>query len=121
MPPGRRSAPEVCLNAMGCNFTWGLHGRPLVQGHRGAGYTAPPNSMEAMIRAAQMGLDSIEFDVWQLKCGTLIVAHGPEYLEPGDIGLRKFTLEDLKEEEEEFSLFSQVVRFCTKKAYENEH
>lgn len=73
--------------------------------------------MEAMIRASQMNLDSVEFDVWQLRCGTLIVAHGPEFLEAGDIGLRKFTLEELEqEEEEEFSLFSQVVRFCVKKS-----
>lgn len=115
MPPGRRNAPEVCLNAMGVNYTWGLKCRPHVQGHRGAGYAAPPNSMEAMITAANHGLDSVEFDVWQLKCGALIVAHGPEYLEAGDIGLRKFTLEELQEDGEEFSLFSQVVKFCQKK------
>jgi glycerophosphoryl diester phosphodiesterase len=116
MPPGRRPLPEASPGAMGC-FTWGLSDRPAVQGHRGAGYAAPPNSMEAMIRASQMNLDSVEFDVWQLRCGTLIVAHGPEFLEAGDIGLRKFTLEELEqEEEEEFSLFSQVVRFCVKKS-----
>jgi len=115
MPPGRHTAPEVCFNAMGVNHTLGLQiGRPHVQGHRGAGYAAPPNSMEAMITAAQHGLDSVEFDVWQLKCGALIVAHGPEYLEAGDIGLRKFTLEELREDGEECSLFSEVVKFCLK-------
>lgn len=115
MPPGRRNAPELCFNAMGVNYTWGLQGRPHVQGHRGAGYAAPPNSMEAMITAAEQGLDSVEFDVWQLKCGALIVAHGPEYLEAGDIGLRKFTLEELREDGDEFSLFCDVVKFCQKK------
>ena len=46
--------------------TSGLKHRPAVQGHRGAGFSAAPNSMDAMVLASELHLDSVEFDVGEL-------------------------------------------------------
>jgi len=34
-----------------------------VEGHRGAGYLEPENSIKAFKKAIELGLDSVEFDV----------------------------------------------------------
>lgn len=46
-----------------------------IQAHRGASKERPENSMAAFRRAAELGADGIELDVYRLKDGRLIVYH----------------------------------------------
>lgn len=56
---------------MNSTFTF----NPPVIAHRGASAYAPENTMAAFIKAAQLGIKWIEFDVMQAACGKLIVFH----------------------------------------------
>lgn len=51
------------------NFT------PPVIAHRGASAYAPENTMAAFVKAAQLGIKWVEFDVVLAKCGTPIIFH----------------------------------------------
>ena len=51
-----------------------LNFNPPIIGHRGVGY-APENTMSAFVKAIQMGLTWIEFDVMQAACGEPIIFH----------------------------------------------
>ncbi|MBX3709251.1 MAG: glycerophosphoryl diester phosphodiesterase [Gammaproteobacteria bacterium] len=46
-----------------------------VVGHRGACAYAPENTMASFIKAAQLGVKWVEFDVMQAKCGEVVVFH----------------------------------------------
>lgn len=50
-------------------------GRPLRIGHRGAAALAPENTLRSFRKAIEVGVDLIEFDVFELDDGTLVVAH----------------------------------------------
>jgi glycerophosphoryl diester phosphodiesterase len=50
-------------------------GRPAVWAHRGASAQAPENSLAALLRAAELGADGVEFDVQACATGELIVFH----------------------------------------------
>jgi len=56
--------------------------RPVVVGHRGLVYEEMENTLPAFQKAADIGCDAVELDVFLLLCGTLIVFHGggPENL-----------------------------------------
>jgi len=56
--------------------------RPIVVGHRGVLFEEMENTVPAFQRAADIGCDAVELDVFLLKCGTLAVFHGggPENL-----------------------------------------
>jgi glycerophosphoryl diester phosphodiesterase len=47
-----------------------------IEGHRGAGYLEPENSIKAFKRAIELGLESVEYDVWLTKDGVPVVIHG---------------------------------------------
>jgi glycerophosphoryl diester phosphodiesterase len=47
-----------------------------VEGHRGAGYLEPENSIKAFKRAIEIGLDGVELDVWLTKDNVAVVVHG---------------------------------------------
>ncbi len=47
---------------------------PLIA-HRGASASAPENTMAAFVKAAQLGLKWVEFDVTLASCGQVIVFH----------------------------------------------
>jgi glycerophosphoryl diester phosphodiesterase len=47
-----------------------------VEGHRGAGYLEPENSIRAFKRAIELGIESVEFDVWLTKDDVPVVIHG---------------------------------------------
>lgn len=48
---------------------------PPVIAHRGASYYAPENTLSAFVKAAQLGIRWVEFDVMQTSCGELVVFH----------------------------------------------
>jgi glycerophosphoryl diester phosphodiesterase len=50
-------------------------GPPLRIGHKGAAALAPENTLEALARAVEHGVDIVEFDVLDLQDGTLVLAH----------------------------------------------
>ncbi len=49
---------------------------PVIQGHRGAPLLGPENSVNAFQRAAEVGAESIELDVFLSKDDNLVVFHG---------------------------------------------
>jgi len=55
-----------------------LHFDPPVIAHRGASGYAPENTLSAFIKAAQLGIKWVEFDVMQAWCGEVIVFHDDE-------------------------------------------
>ncbi|KAL3781015.1 hypothetical protein HJC23_007911 [Cyclotella cryptica] len=53
------------------------HTHPIeVVGHRGSLYTALENTSRSFLHAVEAGADSVELDVFLLKCGNLVVFHG---------------------------------------------
>ncbi|WP_440766036.1 glycerophosphodiester phosphodiesterase [Natronorubrum sp. DTA7] len=50
---------------------------PEIVGHRGAEGLAPPNTMAAIQRALEVGVDGIELDVRQTRDGELLLFHDP--------------------------------------------
>ncbi len=51
---------------------------PPVIAHRGASAYAPENTMAAFVKAAQLGIQWVEFDVMQASCGKPIIFHDDE-------------------------------------------
>jgi len=51
------------------------NGRPLRIGHRGAAALVPQNTLRSFRRAVEVGVDLVEFDIFELKGGELVVAH----------------------------------------------
>ena len=49
---------------------------PVIQGHRGAPLLEPENSVNAFQKAAKVGAESIELDVFLSKDDNLVVFHG---------------------------------------------
>lgn len=49
--------------------------RPLVLAHRGVAVSHPENTMKAFQAALEVGADGIEFDVFQIADGTVVVFH----------------------------------------------
>jgi len=49
---------------------------PLICGHRGSLYQEPENTIAGFLNAYENGADAVEFDVFLLKCGNLVVFHG---------------------------------------------
>ena len=56
-------------------------GRVLRIAHRGGAAIAPENTLAAFRQAIEMGVDFVEFDVFDLDDGTLVVAHSDDLLE----------------------------------------
>lgn len=55
--------------------------RVLRIGHRGAAALEPENTLAAFRRAIELGVDFVEFDVFDLADGTLVLAHSDHLLE----------------------------------------
>lgn len=53
-------------------------GEILVYGHRGAGFSAPENTLVSFKLAYEMGIDTIELDIHRAKDGALVVIHDHE-------------------------------------------
>lgn len=56
-------------------MTPSLSFEPPVLAHRGASANAPENTMSAFVRAVQLGIQWVEFDVMLAACGTPIIFH----------------------------------------------
>jgi glycerophosphoryl diester phosphodiesterase len=56
-------------------------GRPWRIGHRGAAALAQGNTLASLERAVAEGVDAVEFDVFDLDDGTLVLAHSDDLLE----------------------------------------
>lgn len=52
-----------------------LQFNPPVIGHRGASAYAPENTLASFVKAAQLGLQWVEFDAMQTACGEIIIFH----------------------------------------------
>ena len=94
-----------------------------VEGHRGAGFMEPENTLKSFQRAIDLGLDGIETDVWLSQDKELIVYHGliGGYVEFKD-GKRKLTeidSHDLKNytllNGEKILFFEEVLDLCKDK------
>ena len=77
------------------------NGRPLRIGHRGAALLAPENTLAAFRAALEVGVDLVEFDVFGLSNGELVVAHSNDLFEVSHGRargrIRHQTLEQLRE------------------------
>ena len=77
-------------------------GRPLIMGHRGDSNTAPENTLLAIERAIEVGIDFLETDISMTKDDELVLFHDgePEDLHrvTGQTGrIRDWTLDELRE------------------------
>jgi len=57
------------------------NGQPLVIGHKGAAALEPENTLRSLQRAVDLGCDLVEFDVLDLRDGTLVLAHSDDLSE----------------------------------------
>eukprot|EP00587_Corethron_hystrix_P003943 CAMPEP_0113318536 /NCGR_PEP_ID=MMETSP0010_2-20120614/13069_1 /TAXON_ID=216773 ORGANISM="Corethron hystrix, Strain 308" /NCGR_SAMPLE_ID=MMETSP0010_2 /ASSEMBLY_ACC=CAM_ASM_000155 /LENGTH=419 /DNA_ID=CAMNT_0000175865 /DNA_START=289 /DNA_END=1548 /DNA_ORIENTATION=+ /assembly_acc=CAM_ASM_000155 len=94
--------------------------RPIICGHRGSIYKEPENTLAGFLKAIEIGVDAVEFDVFLLKCGTLVVFHGAGGDEnPGllddNIGIEGSILDYTAEEARKLSFNSNGEEFgCPK-------
>jgi glycerophosphoryl diester phosphodiesterase len=68
-------------------------GRPLRVGHRGAATLAPENTIAGLRAAVAHGCDLVEFDVLDLRDGTLVLAHS-DHLDEVSHGAAHGTVRD---------------------------
>jgi glycerophosphoryl diester phosphodiesterase len=54
---------------------------PLRVGHKGAAALEPENTLRSLARAIELGCDLVEFDVLELRDGTLVLAHSDDLFE----------------------------------------
>lgn len=96
-----------------------------IVGHRGAGNAAPPNTMAALEKAAELGLEWVEFDVHLTEDKQLVVAHEGDLskLMGSDVKVGENTYETLHEidlarsfkgarGEQHMPRFEEVLEFC---------
>ncbi len=96
-----------------------------IVGHRGAGNAAPPNTMAALEKAVELGLEWVEFDVHLTEDKQLVVAHEGDLskLMGSDVKVGENTYETLHEidlarsfkgarGEQHMPRFEEVLEFC---------
>lgn len=90
-------------------------GRPLRIGHRGAGALAPENTIRSFRAAVEAGVDLVEFDVFELRSGDLVVAHSNDLHEVShgthEGAVRDFALDALREACPELPTFEEALGF----------
>ncbi|WP_046502662.1 glycerophosphodiester phosphodiesterase [Streptomyces odonnellii] len=69
------SAAPAAATAVSVSVSAAASGSPLVIAHRGASAYAPENTLAAVERAGELGIDWVENDVQRAKDGTLVVIH----------------------------------------------
>lgn len=95
-------------------------GRVLRIGHRGAATLALENTLRSFAAAVAAGVDLIEFDVLDLRDGTLVVAHSNDLAEVSHGAARGHvrgrTLAELREVAPELPTFDEALAFFTEQA-----
>jgi glycerophosphoryl diester phosphodiesterase len=95
-------------------------GRILKVGHRGAAALAPENTLRSLELAVELGCDLVEFDVFDLDDGTLVLAHS-DNLEEVSHGatrgrVRPLVLSQLREFAPELPTFDEALAFMGDRA-----
>lgn len=97
-------------------------GRPLRIGHRGAGALAPENTLRSFRAALGAGVDLVEFDVFELRSGDLVVAHSNDLYEVSHGShhgtVRDLSLGELREACPELPTFEEALAFFVDEAPE---
>ncbi len=100
MPPSNRSPHSRPSGALKIGWTSSAAlGRPLNIAHRGASHAAPPNTLSAFLKAAELGADGVEFDVQRSADGVPVVIHdfSVDRTTDGTGAVSSMTLAELKE------------------------
>ncbi len=97
------------------------HG-PLRIGHRGAAALAPENTLRGFRAAIEAGVDLIEFDVFDLRGGSLVLAHS-DHLDEVSHGaaqgsVRALSLAALRDVAPELPTLDEALRFFVDEAPE---
>ncbi len=97
-------------------------GRPLRIGHRGAAALAPENTLRSFRAAVATGVDLVEFDVFALAGGELVVAHSDDLFEVShgahEGTVRNRTLPALRELCPELPTLAEALEFFVEEAPE---
>lgn len=95
-------------------------GRPLRIGHRGAGALAPENTVHSFRAAVAAAVDLVEFDVFELRAGDLVVAHSNDLREVShgshEGTVRDLSLDALREACPELPTFEEALAFFVDEA-----
>jgi glycerophosphoryl diester phosphodiesterase len=87
--------------------------RVLRIGHRGAAALEPENTLASLRRAVELGVDFVEFDVFDLADGTLVLAHSDDLLEVSHGAaagrVRPLRLAELREVAPDLPTFDQAL------------
>jgi len=90
-------------------------GRVLRIAHRGGAGIAPENTLAAFRQAIDVGVDFVEFDVFDLDDGTLVVAHSDDLLEVSHGAARgrvsPLALADLRRAAPDVPLLDEALAF----------
>ena len=95
-------------------------GRVLRVGHRGAAALEPENTLRSLERAVALGVDFVEFDVLDLREGTLVLAHSDDLREVSHGGargrVRRRTLAELRRVAPELPTLDEALTFFARRA-----
>ena len=95
-------------------------GRPVRIGHRGAAALAPENTIPSFRAAVAAGVDLVEFDVFELGSGDLVVAHSNDLSEVSHGvahgTVRAFSLDELRRASPELPTFEEALAFFVDEA-----
>jgi glycerophosphoryl diester phosphodiesterase len=90
-------------------------GRILRIGHRGAAALEPENTIRSFERAIELGVDFVEFDVFDLEDGTLVLAHSNNLLEVSHGAaagrVRRLSLAELRRAAPELATLDEALAF----------
>jgi glycerophosphoryl diester phosphodiesterase len=85
-------------------------------GHRGASALAPENTLRALELAVELGCDMLEFDVLDLRDGTLVLAHSNDLREVSHGAargmVRRHTLDGLRRFAPDLPTLDEALAFC---------
>jgi glycerophosphoryl diester phosphodiesterase len=86
-------------------------------GHRGASALAAENTLRALELAVELGCDMLEFDVLDLRDGTLVLAHSNDLREVSHGAargpVRRRTLDELRTLAPELPTLDEALAFCS--------
>lgn len=95
-------------------------GRVLRVGHRGAAALAPENTLRSLARALELGVDLVEFDVLDVRDGTLVLAHSDNLYEVSHGAargrVRSRTLGELRRVAPELPTLDEALAFLSGRA-----